>query len=169
MMKHIQFDINPPTSEDKNTGNVLRIVHKAINEKLDEGLLPLGLTGAQWRPILLLGEGKINTAAQLADAIGVDTGAMTRTLDRLECKGLITRTRSQKDKRVVELSLTDKSRHLRTEIVAVIEDILNQVFACFDAEEFALFSKLNKKLLKHNAPAEFAVIFADECNKAPSQ
>lgn len=31
------------------------------------------------------------------------------------------------------------------------------------------FSKLNKKLLKHNAPAEFAVIFADECDKAPSQ
>ncbi|WP_432786905.1 MarR family winged helix-turn-helix transcriptional regulator [Oligella sp. MSHR50489EDL] len=162
MMKHIKFNTDQPTCNDQNTGNILRIIHKTINEQLDEGLLPLGLSGAQWRPIMLLGEGEINTAAQLADAIGVDTGAMTRTLDRLEAKGLITRTRSEKDKRVVELSLTEKSRHLRTEIGAAIEDILNQVFSCFNEEEFALFTKLNRKLLQHNAPEAYAIIFGDE-------
>ena len=106
MMKHITLDTNSTINNDKNAGNIMRLLNKSIVEQLDNGLLPLGLTGAQWRPILLLDSGKVNTAAQLAELIGVDTGAMTRTLNRLEAKGLIKRERSNTDKRVVKLALT---------------------------------------------------------------
>lgn len=161
-MKHIELEISSTITPDQSVGNLLRIVHKTINELLDEGLLPIGLTGAQWRPIVLLDIGRVNTAAQLADTIGVDTGAMTRTLNRLEAKGLITRKRSDKDKRVVQLALTEKSIHLRTEIIKAIENILNQYFACFSQEEFDLYTKLNKKLIQHNVPEVFALLFPKE-------
>ncbi|MDO5667573.1 MAG: MarR family transcriptional regulator [Alcaligenaceae bacterium] len=162
MMKHIKLSLNSTATTDQNIGNILRLVHKTINEQLDEGLLPLGLTGAQWRPIVLLDTGHVNTAAELADTIGVDTGAMTRTLNRLEAKGLITRQRSEKDKRVVELALTEKSLHLRTEILKAIEQILNQFFACLSKEEFELYTKLNQKLVQHNLPEAYALIFPQE-------
>lgn len=161
-MKHIKLSLNSTATTDQNIGNILRLVHKTINEQLDEGLLPLGLTGAQWRPIVLLDTGHVNTAAELADTIGVDTGAMTRTLNRLEAKGLITRQRSEKDKRVVELALTEKSLHLRTEILKAIEQILNQFFACLSKEEFELYTKLNQKLVQHNLPEAYALIFPQE-------
>ena len=108
-MNHIKIEISDAKTveNEQNVGNLLRSVYKEINDQLDEYLLPLGLTGAQWRPIILLDSGRFNTAAQLADFIGVDTGAMTRTLNRLEAKGLITRQRSEKDRRVVELALTE--------------------------------------------------------------
>lgn len=162
MMKHIKLDIHSTITNDQSTGNLLRLIYKTINEQLDEGLLPLGLTGAQWRPIVLLDVGNVNTAAELADLIGVDTGAMTRTLNRLEAKGLITRERSEEDKRVVKLALTEKSHHLRVEIFKTIERILNQFFECFSKEEFELYNQLNKKLLRHNLPATYATMFPEE-------
>lgn len=165
MMKHIKLETCSTITTDQSIGNLLRIIHKTINEQLDDELLPIGLTGAQWRPIVLLDAGHVNTAAQLADIIGVDTGAMTRTLNRLEAKGLITRQRSEKDKRVVELALTEKSHHLRAEIIKAIENILNQFFACFSKEEFELYTKLNRKLLQHNVPESFAMLFPKEAAK----
>ena len=147
---------------EQSIGNLQRIVYKTICDLLDDELLPLGLTGAQWRPIVLIDSGQMNTAAQLADCIGVDTGAMTRTLNRLEAKGLITRQRSKKDKRVVELALTDKSANLRVEIIKTIEKTIEQFFSCFNKEELELYSDLNKKLIRHNAPQIFAAIFPNE-------
>lgn len=163
-MNHITIDPyqSRTVENEQNTGNLLRVVYKVVNEQLDEYLLPLGLTGAQWRPIVLLDTGKANTAAQLAEFIGVDTGAMTRTLNRLEAKGLITRQRSEKDRRVVELALTEKSANLRVEIIKTIEDTLNQFFSCFSQEEFNTYTELNKKLIRHNVPEIYAVIFPDE-------
>ena len=163
-MNHIKIEISDAKTveNEQNVGNLLRIVYKVINDQLDEYLLPLGLTGAQWRPIILLDSGRFNTAAQLADFIGVDTGAMTRTLNRLEAKGLITRQRSEKDRRVVELALTEKSANLRVEIIKTIEKTLNQFYSCLSEEEFEIYTELNKKLIRHNVPDVYATIFPDK-------
>lgn len=163
-MNHIKLEVQhkKTVENEQNVGNLLRIVYKTINDQLDDCLLPLGLTGAQWRPIVLLDSGRFNTAAQLAEFIGVDTGAMTRTLNRLEAKGLITRQRSDKDKRVIELALTEKSANLRVEIIKTIEDSLNQFFSCFTEDEFDSYVNLNKKLIRHNSPETFQVIFPDK-------
>ena len=87
---------------------------------------------------------------------------MTRTLNRLEAKGLITRKRSEKDKRVVELALTEKSNNLRVEIIKTIEKTLNDFYSCFSKEEFDTYLALNKKLIFHNLPESYASIFPDE-------
>lgn len=163
-MNHIKLEANTGDNleNEQNVGNLQRIIHKAINEQLDENLLRLGLTGAQWRPIVLLDCSDVNTAAELASIIGVDTGAMTRTLNRLEAKGLITRKRSEKDKRVVELALTEKSNNLQVEIIKTIEKTLNDFYSCFSKEEFDTYLALNKKLIFHNLPESYASIFPDE-------
>lgn len=162
IMNHIKIETHKSAENEQNAGNLLRIIYKAINDQLDAQLLPLGLSGAQWRPIVLLDAGHANTAAELAEIIGVDTGAMTRTLNRLESKGLITRKRSEKDKRIIELALTEKSCNLRVEIIKTIENTLNQFYSCLDKEEFNTLMYLNKKLIRHNLPEVYAAIFPDD-------
>src|SRR5690606_39284534 len=65
-------------------------------------LAPLGLTAMQWRPIAILARGIVDTPAGLARILEVDTGAITRTLDRLEAKSLLRRVRCTEDRRVVQ-------------------------------------------------------------------
>jgi DNA-binding HxlR family transcriptional regulator len=45
--------------------------------------------------------------------LGIDAGAITRMLDRLEAKGLVERVRSETDRRVVHVRLTEagETRH----------------------------------------------------------
>ena len=67
-------------------------------------------TYPQWVPLHKLHMGTATTVAELARECQLDTGAMTRLLDRLEAKGLCRRVRSVSDRRVVNIELTDEGR-----------------------------------------------------------
>jgi DNA-binding MarR family transcriptional regulator len=56
--------------------------------------------------------GRPLTAAELMKSAMVTSGAVTQRLDRLQVRGLVTRTTSEKDKRVVHVALTDEGRAL---------------------------------------------------------
>ena len=71
---------------------------------------PGGPTYPQWIPLYKLHMGMATTVAELARECQLDTGAMTRLLDRLEAKGLCRRVRSVSDRRVVNIELTDEGR-----------------------------------------------------------
>lgn len=165
-MRHIQIDGQSPNWSDNNVGNFMRLVYNSITRHIDEGLAPLGLTDAQWRPLALIAAAHADTAVELASQIGVDTGAMTRTLNRLEQKGLIERHRCNVDKRVVRLSLTPKSRQLGQQIFQVIEDVLNHHFSCLSVDEFNTFVALQKKIIRHTSPemAEAIEHYAGDAN-----
>src|SRR5579864_9795199 len=76
----------------------------------DRRLAPLELSAAQFIVIAsLAGEGA-KSAADLCKGISYDAGAMTRMLDRLEGKGLIRRSRSAQDRRLMNLELTEEGR-----------------------------------------------------------
>src|SRR5690349_17687216 len=81
-----------------------------MKEAVDVELEPSGLTHAQWVPLFKLYHGEATTVAELGRTCQIDAGAMTRTLDRLEMKGLVQRVRSSEDRRVVRLELTDEGR-----------------------------------------------------------
>ena len=78
-------------------------------------LQSIGLTYPQYLAMLVLWEGDSITVGDISARLLTDPGSLTPLLKRLEAEGLITRTRSQADERVVELRLTDKGRDLQHE------------------------------------------------------
>ncbi len=78
----------------------------------DKRLAALEMSAAQWIIVanLASGPGEPKSAADLCKVISYDAGAMTRMLDRLEAKGLIRRTRSSQDRRLLKLELTEEGR-----------------------------------------------------------
>lgn len=76
-------------------------------------LQELGLTYPQYIAMLVLWEEDGITVGEISSRMLTDPGSLTPLLKRLETEGLITRTRSQADERVVQLRLTDKGRELR--------------------------------------------------------
>jgi DNA-binding MarR family transcriptional regulator len=91
--------------------------------------------------------GLADTAAELARVGCVDTGAMTRMLDRLEAKRLVRRSRCPKDARVVRLELTDDGRRLCREIPYGLSRVLNGLLRGFTTEELATFKSLTRRML----------------------
>ena len=60
--------------------------------------------------LMRIGSGYAATASDLSRALDTDSGSMTRMLDRLEAQGLILRQRSDGDRRVARLYLTESGR-----------------------------------------------------------
>ena len=89
------------------------------------------------------------TAADLSRKGCHDTGAVTRLLDRLEGKGLIRRVRSEADRRIVNLELTDEGHQVSAEVPKILANLANQVLAGFSPEEFAVFRDLLGRALSN--------------------
>jgi DNA-binding MarR family transcriptional regulator len=81
--------------------------------ELDDALKPLDITSQQMGILLSVLRGLANTPYELSKLLGMDTGLMTRTLDKLEQKGLLVRSRNIEDRRVINLELTAKTRPTR--------------------------------------------------------
>ena len=96
---------------------------------------------------MIISRGGNPTAASLARDLNTDTGAMTRMLDRLEAKGLLLRTRSATDRRVVELTLTEQGRELTTLIPHHLAAVYNNHLAGFTAEEFNLLKHMLRRII----------------------
>ena len=75
-------------------------------------LLELDLTYPQYLAMLVLWERDGLTVGEVSTRLLTDPGSLTPLLKRLETEGLIRRTRSKEDERVVLLTLTDQGKAL---------------------------------------------------------
>jgi DNA-binding MarR family transcriptional regulator len=132
---------------DESIGYLLKRLRVHMDRAIDAEMTEHDLTGVQWGPLLLIHFGFGNTAAELARAAYVDTGAMTRMLDRLEAKGLVRRERSPDDRRVVRIELTDQGQRLCDEIPYNLSRVLNSLLRGFTAEEVETFKGLARRML----------------------
>ena len=132
---------------EESIGYLMGRTINLVKEAVDEELAPTGLTHAQWVPLLKLYTGEASTVAELARETQVDVGAMTRTLDRLEMKGLVRRVRSSSDRRVVNVELTDEGRATAKEIPAVLCRVSNTHLQGFTQEEWQTLKSLLRRVL----------------------
>ena len=96
-----------------------REVIKLYKPFLDE----LDLTYTQYLAMLLLWEHESLTVKELGDYLFLDSGTLTPLLKKLEAKGVITRTRSRKDERNLNVSLTDEGRALQDKAVGIPKEL----------------------------------------------
>jgi DNA-binding MarR family transcriptional regulator len=109
----------------------------ALDEELtrDPDLAPLEISAAQYIIISVLARRGVDSAAQLCKDLSYDAGAMTRMVDRLEAKGLISRTRCPEDRRLVKLELTPEGLAAYPKLKACSVRVLNHFLRGFDQSE----------------------------------
>ena len=101
----------------------------------DTELEPFGVTGAQFEVLKNLVRSNNETAASLCRALHYDTGSMTRMLDRLQEKGLVSRERDTGDRRLVFLRLTHAGEMLIPKIRPALRRALRRHLAGFTTDE----------------------------------
>jgi DNA-binding MarR family transcriptional regulator len=123
-------------------------INKARNillAEMDNALESLEITAPQMGILLHMLRGVASTPFELSKLLGIDTGLMTRLLDKLEGKGLLERSRSLEDRRVVNLTLTKKGKEVAARIPEIVPVVLNQRLRRFTREEFKVFGRLLEK------------------------
>jgi DNA-binding MarR family transcriptional regulator len=133
-------------------GRVRAQMLAAIDAELarDEFLAPLEVTSAQLIVIVnLAGLECATSASELCKGISYDAGAMTRMLDRLEAKGLVRRTRSPDDRRLVNLELTPAGQAAYPRLREISMRVLNRSLRDFNRDEAGTLERLLLRLA-HN-------------------
>lgn len=95
-------------SDPVEVANGLRPTLLHLNRRLRKEIGPLGITGGQASLLWTIRSKPGLGVRELAELEGVSPPAMTAYVDRLEAAGLVARTRSQRDRRRVELALTEE-------------------------------------------------------------
>jgi DNA-binding MarR family transcriptional regulator len=136
-------------SAEESIGYLLRTTVSTLMRAAETAMRPHGLTSVQWAPLMIISRGGNPTAASLARDLNTDTGAMTRMLDRLESKGLLIRSRSSTDRRVVELTLTDQGKELTRLIPHHLASVYNNHLAGFSQDEFTQLKHMLRRIISN--------------------
>ncbi|PVZ23938.1 MULTISPECIES: MarR family winged helix-turn-helix transcriptional regulator [unclassified Pseudomonas] len=116
---------------------------------LDRHLEPYEITSAQFKVLIIVARGYVDTPAELCRYLALDSGSMTRMLDRLEQKQLIERTRSAADRRQVHLALTAAGQALADRLPEIGAAALNELVSMLEPAEFNELQRILRKILIH--------------------
>lgn len=93
----------------------------ARDRELAQGLREFGLRVPEWRALAALYARERCTMSELADLASIDRTTLTRTVDRMEEAGWLTRLADADDMRVTRLALTAGGRKMFERIWPAVE------------------------------------------------
>lgn len=119
----------------------------------------------QWMVIANLGRFERLTATALSAQTCHDLGALTRIVDDLEAEGLVRRERTERDRRVVEITLTPEGRRYLQAGKRLVVELLNSVADPFSRDELETLIALLQRMMARLEAARTALTV--ESQEAP--
>ncbi|MCF5548234.1 MULTISPECIES: MarR family winged helix-turn-helix transcriptional regulator [Pseudomonas] len=114
---------------------------------IDTHMEPHGVTAAQFKVLIIIAQFDVDTPAELCRNLSLDSGSMTRMLDRLEQKGLLARKRSEQDRRQVQLVLTEDGQRLADMLPHIGAQSMNELAGALEPGELETLERILKKIL----------------------
>jgi len=131
----------------QSIGYLLTKARNLVASDLDTALKDLDITSQQMGIVLSLAKGVARTPFELSKLLAIDTGLMTRMLDKLESQDLLTRNRSDDDRRVIRIELTESGLTLAEQASDIAPRVLNNRLRHFNKAEFAEMKRLLNKFI----------------------
>src|ERR687892_599759 len=95
-----------PVSLQSHTGFWLRFVSNHVSHSFARKLTNTGVTVAEWVILRELFDAGETSPSRLATSSGLTRGAVSKLIDRLLTKGLVSRAEANNDRRFQDVNLT---------------------------------------------------------------
>ncbi len=133
---------------DESVGYLIARVKSSLSNLVTQRTLDdLGITSTQASMLFMIASGRCSLAAELARDYGIDASAVTRLIDRLEKRNLLSRVRSSEDRRAVRLAVTDEGRELAARMPNIFGGVLDKALAGFTPEEVGFLKSMLRRIL----------------------
>jgi MarR family transcriptional regulator, organic hydroperoxide resistance regulator len=130
--------LDPTTS----VGYQLRITHRMMQRALQAKIAPAGATLGMWYFLRALWTEDGLTQRELSDRTGTMEPTTMSAIQSMEEKGLVTRVRNEKDRRKINVFLTERGRALEQELLPVAASVVASSVQGFSEREVALLIDL---------------------------
>ncbi len=131
----------------KSVGFLIRRASHMLTSEIEAIFAERDVTFVQWVILMNLRDGLADTSSGLCNNIRYDSGALTRVIDQLEERKLISRNRSDADRRVVSLALTSEGKKTVESLLPLVVEKYNLWFEDFTKDEADTLIKLLMKFI----------------------
>lgn len=139
----------------KSVGHLVNRLRSEMLTALDSELAKdpdtaaLDVSSAQYIILTNLADDESNSTTRFCKHMSYDPGAMTRMVDRLEAKGLVSRRRCEQDRRRSYLELTEEGRTAIPKLRACSVRVLNHFLRGFTPDEVMMLERLLTRMIRN--------------------
>jgi DNA-binding MarR family transcriptional regulator len=149
-METIRNGEHPVAELESHVGYWLRRVSNAVSGEFARSLQARQTSVAEWILLRHLYEREEATPGELAEALTMTRGAISKIVDKLQAKGWIGSRVNPQDSRGQILSLKPAGRRNLPALAEVADRNDELFFACLDAEESSDLRRLLSKVAQHH-------------------
>jgi DNA-binding MarR family transcriptional regulator len=128
----------------------MRLVSNHVSHSFARKLLASGVTVAEWVVLREMYGVDPVIPSVLAEQIGMTRGAISKLIDRLLEKQMVTREECGDDRRFQSVALTAKGRRLIPKLAALADENDEEFFSALSAAERKELVRMLQKLAKAN-------------------
>ena len=122
---------------------------KQFSEAFGRKLEGSGITRIQWVSMYYINEFENISQRELSNLMCVKDSSIGRLIDRLERDGIVTRTRSTEDRRVITLSLSDEGQRRFDILLPLGQEFNNQLIKNITEKDLETFENVLKAMLSN--------------------
>jgi len=135
-----------PSTLETHLGYWLRLVSNHVSQAFAQKVARHGVTVAEWVVLRRLFDGGTQPPSAIAANLGMTRGAISKLIDRLEAKMLITRTHDLADHRFQAIRLTERGRALVPSLAALADANDDEFFGDIDLAERMMVETLLRQI-----------------------
>jgi DNA-binding MarR family transcriptional regulator len=138
---------HPATYKAQNSvGYLIKRAHSMMLDVLEPVFEEQGFSYIQYVILSWLRDGIALNPKDFCVKFRHDSGALTRVIDQLADRGLLERVRRDRDRRKIELQITEAGRKTVEALVPLVVEKLNLALVDFSTEEVEEFLRLLRKV-----------------------
>jgi DNA-binding MarR family transcriptional regulator len=144
------YRASDPTVSDlkRHVGFWLRFVSNHVSHGFARRLLKSGVTVAEWVVMREMFDDEETSPGVLAERMGMTRGGVSKLVDRLVTKRLVTRRDRSDDRRFQSIALTAAGRRLIPQLAALADENDEEFFHPLSSAERAALMAAMKKLVE---------------------
>ncbi|MFI5828552.1 MarR family winged helix-turn-helix transcriptional regulator [Streptomyces sp. NPDC051578] len=142
----------PTSGLRDHLGYWLRRLSDEVHARFERQLAEHGVTVSQWTVLITVYRGDATTTREVARYADIDVGAVSRLVDRLIAKGLISREPDPSSRRILRLTLTDAGRDLAPRLAEIADRNDAHFFAHLDPDQRLQLEEWIRRLVGETHP-----------------
>jgi DNA-binding MarR family transcriptional regulator len=141
-----------------HTGFWLRFVSNHVSQSFARKLVGSGVTVAEWVVLREMFDASATSPSALATATGLTRGAISKLIDRLVQKDLVSRAEAADDRRFQDVRLTPAGRTMVPKLAALADQNDHEFFSQLPVGERERLVATLKKLVATNKLTQIPMI-----------
>jgi DNA-binding MarR family transcriptional regulator len=147
-MNQARTNVEAVSDLKKHVGFWLRFVSNHVSQAFARRLMESGVTVAEWVVMREMFDEEETSPGVVAERIGMTRGGVSKLMDRLVGKGLVTRKEREDDRRFQAIALTAVGRRLLPKLAALADENDEEFFEALNAKERAALIGTMKKIVQ---------------------